>query len=279
MNESQLRAYRALELGPVWLPRSGESSSTMLVDDAVNADTVNADTVNDFTIDADDVDVDATNVDAGNAPLVAALAAAKGAASVVLQQFDSTAGNWDWDQLQSAVRDCTKCRLCKSRKQTVFGIGRRDARLLIIGEAPGQQEDDQGEPFVGQAGRLLDAMLATIGMNREQHVFIANVLKCRPPGNRNPEPAEVASCEPYLRRQVQLLAPSLILLMGRFAAQAILQTDASIVSLRGRLHQYVNEGSQIPVIVTYHPAYLLRNLPDKAKAWTDLLYVRRTLAS
>ena len=148
---------------------------------------------------------------------------------------------------------------------------------MIIGEAPGQQEDEQGEPFVGQAGRLLDAMLATIGMNRADHVFIANVLKCRPPGNRNPQPNEVAQCEPYLRRQVQLLAPSLILVMGRFAAQTILNTDASIGSLRGRVHQYLNDGTPIPVIVSYHPAYLLRNLPDKAKAWTDLLLVRRTL--
>ena len=245
MNEMQLRAYLALELGPVWLPRSGASSA------AVAAITV---------------------------PFVGAAAAHGAGTSVAAQPTDRSVGSMDWDQLQTMVRDCIRCGLCKSRQQTVFGVGRRDARLMIIGEAPGQQEDAQGEPFVGQAGRLLDAMLATIGMNREQHVFIANVLKCRPPGNRNPEPSEVASCEPYLRRQVQLLAPSLILLMGRFAAQSILQTDASIVSLRGRLHQYVNEGSQIPVIVTYHPAYLLRNLPDKAKAWTDLLFVRRTLA-
>ena len=245
MNESQLRAYQALQLGPVWLPRTGASRSAS-------------------------VDI---------APAAEAPAVCTPAVYVVPLSAEPASDNLDWEQLQAAVRDCTKCGLCQSRKQTVFGVGRRNARLLIIGEAPGQQEDAQGEPFVGQAGRLLDAMLATIGMDRAEHVFIANVLKCRPPGNRNPQPAEVASCEPYLRRQVQLLAPSLILLMGRFAAQSILNTDASIVSLRGRLHSYANEGSQIPVIVTYHPAYLLRNLPDKAKAWSDLLFVRRTLAA
>lgn len=183
----------------------------------------------------------------------------------------------DWDALESRVRTCERCGLCRSRKQTVFGVGAKNARLMIVGEAPGQEEDLRGEPFVGQAGKLLDNMLAAVGLNREQHVFIANVLKCRPPGNRNPEPEEVASCSPYLRRQVELLRPDLILVMGRFAAQTLVGTDASIASLRGRKHQYTMPDRQVPMIVTYHPAYLLRNLPDKAKAWTDLLLVARLM--
>jgi DNA polymerase len=136
----------------------------------------------------------------------------------------------------------------------------------VVGEAPGENEDLQGEPFVGQAGKLLDNMLRALGLNRRDSVYIANVLKCRPPGNRNPEPDEVAQCEPFLRRQVALLQPRIILAMGRFAVQAILQTTEPIGKLRGRVHEYAG----VPVVVTYHPAYLLRNLPDKAKAWSDL---------
>lgn len=178
----------------------------------------------------------------------------------------------DWPALREAVASCQACTLCKSRKQTVFGIGDERARWLIIGEAPGQEEDRQGEPFVGQAGKLLDSMLAALDMQRDRDVFIANVLKCRPPGNRNPEPFEVAQCAPFLHRQVELVKPALIVLMGRFAAQAILDTEASIASLRGRVHRY----REIPAVVTYHPAYLLRNLTDKAKSWEDLLFARRT---
>lgn len=180
----------------------------------------------------------------------------------------------DWDELGRLVRDCVACGLCRGRRQTVFGVGPQTARWMIIGEAPGAEEDAQGEPFVGQAGRLLDAMLAAIGMNRQQHVFIANVLKCRPPGNRNPEPDEVAHCSPFLRRQLELVNPDVLLLMGRFAAQTILGVDASIGSLRGRVHHVEVAGRQVPTVVTYHPAYLLRTLPDKAKAWRDLLMAR-----
>ena len=178
----------------------------------------------------------------------------------------------DWPALREAVASCQACNLCKGRAQTVFGVGDERARWLIIGEAPGQEEDRQGEPFVGQAGKLLDAMLAALDMQRNRDVFIANVLKCRPPGNRNPEPLEVAQCAPFLHRQVELVKPALIVLMGRFAAQAILDTDASIASLRGKVHRYRG----IPAVVTYHPAYLLRNLTDKAKSWEDLLFARRT---
>ncbi|VWC91068.1 DNA polymerase [Burkholderia lata] len=178
----------------------------------------------------------------------------------------------DWDALAARVADCTLCRLCEKRTNTVFGVGDHEADWMLIGEAPGENEDKQGEPFVGQAGKLLDNMLQSLSLKRGDNVYIANVIKCRPPGNRNPEPDEVASCEPYLQRQVALVKPKLIVALGRFAAQTLLKTDASIASLRGRVHAY--EG--VPVIVTYHPAYLLRSLQDKSKAWADLCLARDT---
>ncbi|MCA8255732.1 uracil-DNA glycosylase [Burkholderia sp. AU31624] len=178
----------------------------------------------------------------------------------------------DWDALAARVADCTLCGLCEKRTNTVFGVGDREADWMLIGEAPGENEDKQGEPFVGQAGKLLDNMLHSLSLKRGDNVYIANVIKCRPPGNRNPEPDEVASCEPYLQRQVALVKPKLIVALGRFAAQTLLKTDASIASLRGRVHAY--EG--VPVIVTYHPAYLLRSLQDKSKAWADLCLARDT---
>lgn len=181
-----------------------------------------------------------------------------------------------WDELRRSVAACAACPLCKTRTQTVFGVGHRAARWMIVGEAPGAEEDARGEPFVGQAGRLLDNMLASIGLSRQGEtdasVYIANVLKCRPPGNRNPEPAEAAACEPYLRRQIALIRPALIVVMGRVAAQALLATDATVASLRGRVHTIVVDQRPIPVVVTYHPAYLLRNLADKAKSWADLCF-------
>lgn len=182
--------------------------------------------------------------------------------------------NMDWPQLQEAVSGCRSCELCTTRKNTVFGVGDQQADWLLVGEAPGAEEDARGEPFVGQAGRLLDNMLASIGLKRGVNVYIANVLKCRPPGNRNPGPAEVAQCSPYLQRQIQLIQPKLIIAMGRFAAQTLLETDATIGSLRGKLHRYRG----VPLIVSYHPAYLLRSLTEKAKAWEDLCFARRTMA-
>jgi DNA polymerase len=193
-----------------------------------------------------------------------------------------------WGPLHEAVAACTACGLCESRKQTVFGVGHAQADWMIVGEAPGEQEDLQGEPFVGAAGQLLDQMLRALGLSRRaesgegveddmagdpaRRVFIANTLKCRPPRNRNPEPEEMARCEPFLKRQVELVKPKLILLMGRFAVTQLLKSDEAIGKLRGRVHRY--EG--IPVIVTYHPAYLLRNLPEKAKAWEDLCLAKAT---
>ena len=179
-----------------------------------------------------------------------------------------------WIELKQAVPACTACGLHKTRTQTVFGVGDENADWLLIGEAPGAEEDRLGDPFVGQAGKLLDNMLAAIGLSRADNVYIANVLKCRPPGNRNPEPDEVAKCTPFLKQQIALIRPKLIVAMGRFAAQTLLGTDASIASLRSRVHRYAG----LPLIVTYHPAYLLRNLPDKAKAWADLVFARRTMA-
>ncbi|BCZ77528.1 hypothetical protein PTKU64_12030 [Paraburkholderia terrae] len=178
----------------------------------------------------------------------------------------------DWPALEARVSACERCRLCERRTNTVFGVGDREADWMLIGEAPGENEDKQGEPFVGQAGKLLDNMLQSLDLARGTNVYIANVIKCRPPGNRNPEPDEVARCEPYLQRQVALVKPKLIVALGRFAAQSLLKTEASISSLRGRVHEY--EG--VPVIVTYHPAYLLRSLGDKSKSWQDLCLARDT---
>jgi uracil-DNA glycosylase len=196
----------------------------------------------------------------------------------------------DWQQLQTAVQSCQACSLCDSRKNTVFGVGQPSAQpdlapradWLIVGEAPGENEDIQGEPFVGQAGKLLDNMLRAMVVNgqplgRHSNVFIANVLKCRPPANRNPSAEEVAMCQPYLLRQIELLQPKIILAMGRFAVQSLLGSTEPLGKLRGRVHTMQADAAQTPVIVTYHPAYLLRNLPDKAKAWADLMLAMETL--
>jgi DNA polymerase len=179
-----------------------------------------------------------------------------------------------WIPLKAAVSGCVKCSLHKTRTQTVFGVGDENADWMLIGEAPGAEEDRLGDPFVGQAGKLLDNMLAAIGLSRRANVYIANVLKCRPPGNRNPTPEEVAQCSPHLLQQIALIKPKLIVAMGRFAAQTLLETGASISSLRGKVHRYAG----VPLIVTYHPAYLLRTLEDKAKAWEDLLFAKKVMS-
>lgn len=189
------------------------------------------------------------------------------------QQIDVT--QYGWAALEESVASCQRCPLASTRKHTVFGAGDKEARLMIVGEAPGAEEDKQGKPFVGQAGKLLDNMLMSIQLTRQHGVFITNVLKCRPPQNRNPRLDEVTCCSPYLMRQITLVQPDVILAVGRYAVNSLLQTEAPISSLRGRLHQYAD----IPVIVTYHPAYLLRNLPDKWKTWQDLLLVKKVLVS
>lgn len=178
-----------------------------------------------------------------------------------------------WDELAATVAACRNCRLCEARKQAVLGVGDRNADWLFVGEGPGAEEDARGEPFVGQAGKLLDSMLAAIGLKRGEDVYIANAVKCRPPENRTPTPEETATCRPYLERQIELIRPKLIVALGRPAAQTLLQTEIKIAAARGRLHDYAG----IPLIVTYHPAYLLRTLPDKAKAWEDLCFMRRTM--
>ena len=179
-----------------------------------------------------------------------------------------------WEALRQAVRECRRCDLCKQRKQAVFGVGNESAPWLFVGEGPGADEDEKGEPFVGQAGKLLDGMLAALKLARGREVYIANVVKCRPPGNRVPAPEEAAACAAFLDRQVELIAPRIIVALGKTAATRLTGSEASLGSLRGRVHAYRG----IPLVVTYHPAYLLRNLPDKAKAWEDLLLARRTLA-
>ncbi|MEN9425034.1 MAG: hypothetical protein RL122_2417 [Pseudomonadota bacterium] len=184
-------------------------------------------------------------------------------------------GGYSWQDLRAAVQSCTRCEISKARTHTVFGTGNQQAAWMVVGEAPGAEEDRQGEPFVGKAGQLLNNMLLAIGMPRET-VYIANILKCRPPNNRDPKPDEAAHCRGYLERQIALVNPALILVVGRIAAQNLLQTDAPLARLRGKEHRAPLNG--IPVVVTYHPAYLLRQPADKRKAWQDLLFAREVFA-
>lgn len=183
------------------------------------------------------------------------------------------AAGLDWDALRVCVADCTRCELSASRTQTVFGIGNRDADWMIIGEAPGAEEDRRGEPFVGRAGKLLDEMLRAIGQSRDS-VFIANILKCRPPNNRDPKPAEAAACRPYLQRQIDLVQPKIILAVGKIAAQNLLGCDDPVGRMREKAHDF----NGIPLVVTYHPAYLLRSPAQKRKSWADLCLASRLMA-
>jgi uracil-DNA glycosylase len=203
------------------------------------------------------------------------LAATPPAAPVVVADDDrvSRIARLEWPAFAPDVLTCTACGLCKTRNKTVPGVGDVRAEWLFVGEAPGEEEDARGEPFVGPAGRLLDNMLGALGLNRGNHVYIANVLKCRPPRNRTPEPAEVDACRPYLDRQIALIKPRIIVALGKSAATSLLSVEASVASMRNRVHRYQG----VPLIVTYHPAYLLRSLPDKAKAWEDLCLARATL--
>ena len=210
---------------------------------------------------------------AGHAPLAPSEPAIEVAMPAALA--NAAQGTDAWSELQANVRACTLCGLHRGRTQTVFGVGRRDASLFVIGEAPGADEDRQGEPFVGRAGQLLNAMLRAIGLPRAE-VYIANILKCRPPNNRDPEPSESTSCTPYLTRQIELVQPRVLLAVGRIAAQWLLQTDTPIGRIRGRALTFGARNT--PLVVTYHPAYLLRSPLDKAKAWTDLCLVKELLS-
>ena len=184
--------------------------------------------------------------------------------------------NLDWESLRAKVLACTRCELHKQRTQAVFGVGNRTAQWLIIGEAPGADEDRQGEPFVGRAGKLLNNMLLAIGLKREE-VYIANIVKCRPPSNREPVPEEARSCAPYLARQIALIKPKIILAVGRIAAQNLLKSDRPVGTMRSKRFYY--DETEIPIIVTYHPAYLLRSPQEKRKAWQDLLFAKETFSS
>jgi len=307
VDERRRRAWAALGIGPAWVlcdpagadrgpgpapppvadaapPRRGDAGPTGPDDagptwrDDVEAVDLDDPGPFDEARSASDVRPAATGVGeaipAPSEPVADPVGVARSTAPPVRR--DPVIARLDWPALEAAVSGCAACGLCRTRRSTVFGVGPRPARWMLVGEAPGEQEDLRGEPFVGPAGRLLDQMLEAVGVDRPTEAFIANVLKCRPPGNRNPQPEEVARCEPYLIRQVELLQPALIVALGRFAAQSLLRTDASIASLRGRVHRYRAGSVEVPLVVTYHPAYLLRTLPDKAKAWADLRLARRT---
>ena len=195
-----------------------------------------------------------------------------GQAAVNPAGVESASRSPDWTELRASVARCTRCRLHEGRTQTVFGVGNATAEWMIIGEAPGAEEDRRGEPFVGRAGKLLDEMLRAVGLTRDA-VFIANILKCRPPNNRDPKADEAAACRGYLEQQISLVQPKIILAVGRIAAQQLLESDAPVGRLRGRVHSL----GQIPVVVTYHPAYLLRSPSQKRKAWDDLCLASRVL--
>ena len=260
-------------ISPVWVPRHAPAEALATVAATVAEPVFTAQTVSNPEVSRKPMEGKGSGDGLAQKRSQSASAASAVMDSAADPERAARIARMDWPELQQQVAGCTACALCKGRTNTVFGVGDQQADWMIIGEAPGQEEDRLGEPFVGQAGKLLDAMLAALDMNRRAKVYIANVLKCRPPANRNPEPYEMAQCAAHLTRQVELVAPRVILLMGRFATQAILQTDASIASLRGRVHQYHG----IPAVVTYHPAYLLRNLPDKVKAWEDLLFARSVI--
>lgn len=250
-------AWEALDMGPAWLVRGPAQQAVPDAEAGRNADA--------------SAGPQAVATEGSTSDAIAQ-------AAPVALATDTAVADMDWASLQLAVQDCRACGLCETRRNTVFGVGDTSPRWLIVGEAPGAQEDRQGEPFVGEAGQLLNAMLASVGLSREQGVFILNVLKCRPPGNRDPAPEEVASCRAYLHRQVSLLQPSLILAMGRFAAQAMLGRHESIGALRQQVHQVSIGDTDVPLVVAYHPAYFLRNPREKFKGWQDLCLARSVCA-
>ena len=247
------------ELGlPVWRQRPGRAATAAEPDDDVQPDAIGT-----------------------PAPVVTAAETAMPAAPaevpdlpVMPETRHEAPALRDWAELEQQVPACQRCSLNETRTRTALERGNRQAALMIVGEAPGEQEDRLGQPFVGPAGKLLDAMLTATGWDPERDVYIANVLKCRPPGNRNPQQAEMVACVDYLADQLRLVRPKLILCVGRIATQALLDSEQAISRLRGQVHHWHG----VPLIVSYHPAYLLRNLPDKARAWQDLCFARKTLA-
>ena len=268
MDESQRRAWRALGLGPEWAARGaviGRAGVPPRLDEGSG-----------FPPEIVGEPAPAPAPDEAD-PVPGGELPPSGAPSPDRQRAIEIAA-LDWQPLRDRVAGCTACGLCRTRSRTVFGAGATRARWMLVGEAPGAEEDARGEPFVGKAGQLLDSMLGAIGLDRSSDVFIANVLKCRPPRNRDPLPEEVAACEPFLLRQLELVSPDVVLVLGRFAAQSVLGTDASIASLRGRIHRKEVGGRAIPLVVSYHPAYLLRTPADKSKSWADLLLARRVAA-
>jgi DNA polymerase len=283
VDERRRRAWAALGIGPAWRLReparsvAGEASGSAADEFGDDArDDTPADAPGIVAIAGDAAAPPSRSADRESSSEPADPVMLAHSASAPVSRRDPAIARMTWPVLEQAVAGCTACGLSRSRRNPVFGVGPRPARWMLVGEAPGEQEDERGEPFVGPAGRLLDQMLAAIGVDRPTDAFIANVLKCRPPGNRNPQAEEVARCEPYLLRQVELLRPTLVVALGRFAAQSLLGTDGSIASLRGRVHRLRAGGLEVPLVVTYHPAYLLRTLPDKSKTWADLRLARRT---
>jgi len=267
VNTRREAILREMGLGPLWKLRDAPAEDLAAAEQPVQAETGAA---------FDEAPAAEYRAETPS-PLVAPAADSAQTALVVpaapASTVNSPAATMDWDELEATIKSCKACNLCRDRRQAVPGVGDRQADWLFVGEGPGAEEDERGEPFVGQAGKLLDAMMAAIDIKRGEDVYIANAVKCRPPGNRTPEPEETAACWPYLQRQIALIQPKLIIALGRPAAQTLLQQEVKIGAARGHLHDYQG----IPVIVTYHPAYLLRNLTDKAKAWEDLVLARRTM--
>jgi len=260
MNEAQRRAWQALDIGPIWWQRKPTAlAAADLAQAVVDSEAVNAPAPS----------ADRTNVNESATP-----------------HQRPQALSLSWADLRDQVLGCQKCALAQGRHQVVFGSGPAPATWMVVGEAPGEQEDLKGVPFVGPAGQLLDQMLAAIGVDRASEVFVANVLKCRPPRNRDPQADEIAQCSPWLQAQIAAVQPRIILAVGRFAAQTLLQTDTAIGRLRGGVHALprpapsgqMADGSDIPVVVTYHPSYLLRSPAEKGKAWQDLLLARSLIA-
>ena len=268
MNGRRDAILREMGLGPIWRLRSGSAEQA---DPAETAELVNS--TREAELSAPSRPESPPETESLGRRLPAETVAGAAPSPVVAQR--SLPSDLDWDDLEARIRECRDCALCEKRRQAVPGVGDRNADWMFVGEGPGAEEDARGEPFVGQAGKLLDNMLAAIGLERGHNVYIANAVKCRPPRNRTPEASEVEACLPYLARQIELVRPRLLIALGRPAAQALLKEEVKISAARGKRFAY----QDIPVLVTYHPAYLLRNPFDKGKAWQDLCYARSVMAS